>query len=139
MDCRTVTEKMNAWLDGELAPDAATGMREHVHGCPACAARLQELQALYDALGELPGPSPAPDLARDTVRAARELSAARPMAPWWGALNPFAKGLGMAALAAGLVLGVFLYSATFYQTAIASAAQNDTALTILTSNERDFL
>lgn len=139
MDCRTVTEQMNAWLDGELNAHSAARLKKHVRDCPACAARLHELEQLYNVLDELPGPPPAPNLANETLRAARELSAARPMAPWWGALNPFAKGMGMVALAAGLILGVFLYTATFYQTAIASAAQDDAALTILTSNERDFL
>lgn len=119
MDCLTAHRAMHAWLDGELPPEKARGMADHVRGCPACAARLGELSALFDALGELPGPGPAPDLARATVRAAAAETPAP--VPWFAALPALYKGTSFAAVAAGLFLGIFLYYSSPFGPTSASA------------------
>jgi len=139
MNCRTVEERLDAWLDGELDPAQARSMKLHVRGCPVCSAKLAELGSLFNALGALPGPPKDRTLAGDTARAARERWAARPLRPWFENLNLFAKGLGVAALAAGLVLGAFLYTATFYQTAIASASIETPGFVVVASTEGDYL
>jgi anti-sigma factor RsiW len=62
MVCDTWTDKIDAYLDGELPADAARALGEHLRGCPACAAeslsRVQLKRAVQIA-GERFTPDPA--------------------------------------------------------------------------------
>lgn len=53
MVCETWTEKLDAYLDGELPADEARALAEHLRGCSACAAeslsRVQQKRALQGA------------------------------------------------------------------------------------------
>ena len=52
-------------------------LREHVHECAACAARLQTFAAMAQGLGSMPAPTVPADLAmRTQARMAAELAAA---------------------------------------------------------------
>ena len=87
-------------LDGDLSPEGAAALDAHLAGCPACAARLSELEALdRDLARDLPVPSPAGLAARlaDGVLAAegRERSRRR---LWF----PVLAGAGALALLAAL-------------------------------------
>ncbi|MBU1002979.1 MAG: zf-HC2 domain-containing protein [Proteobacteria bacterium] len=139
MTCRHTEQQLQAWLDGELSPSLAHALKEHVRGCALCNARLEGLKQLFDAVGDLPGPPAAPELLGSTLRAARDLAADRPVSAWWTTLPTMNKGLSVAALAAGLLLGVVLYTTTFYDTAIASAATSVDTLTVLTGGQGDYL
>ena len=110
MDCTTLHTKIHAWLDGELVPAEARAMAEHVGTCRLCARRVRELTALFDALDGLPGPGHAPGLVEATMRAARAQTP--DTRQWWRSLPPLYKGAGVAAMAAGLLLGIFLYAAS---------------------------
>ncbi|MDR7537862.1 MAG: zf-HC2 domain-containing protein [Armatimonadota bacterium] len=57
-----VEQQLSAYLDGELTPDRAAEVREHLAGCAACQADLQALRAVKRLLGALRAPEPAPDL-----------------------------------------------------------------------------
>ena len=54
MTCDTVDRSLDAYVDGELAPDAAAAMRAHVDACPACARRVAERRALIRLVQALP-------------------------------------------------------------------------------------
>jgi anti-sigma factor RsiW len=62
MGCESWTEKLDAYLDGELAPDEARALGEHLRGCAACTAeslsRIQQKRALR-AAGQRFAPDPA--------------------------------------------------------------------------------
>ncbi len=62
MGCDQWTEKLDAYLDGELAPGEARAVAEHLRGCAACAAdglrRVQQKRAVQ-AAGQRFTPSPA--------------------------------------------------------------------------------
>lgn len=62
MACDSWTEKLDAYLDGELAPAEARALREHLRGCSACAAeslsRVQLKRAVQTA-GQRFTPDPA--------------------------------------------------------------------------------
>jgi anti-sigma factor RsiW len=53
MSCETWTEKLDAYFDGELSPDEARGLNDHLHQCATCAAeglrRLQQKRAVQAA------------------------------------------------------------------------------------------
>ena len=59
MNCEDTAERLSAYLDGELEPQAAARLREHLAGCPQCGARLRDLGELDRALDALEG-MPAP-------------------------------------------------------------------------------
>lgn len=56
MRCDQLADRFEAFADGSLASDAAT--RAHLDGCPACAARLAEAEAIEALLAsrEIPAP-----------------------------------------------------------------------------------
>ncbi|BBD07111.1 anti-sigma factor family protein [Desulfovibrio ferrophilus] len=139
MNCKKADQHIHAWLDGELAPSEARNLKEHVLECTGCQQRLDELQRLYNDIGALPGPPPTPDLIASTLLAARNVSIEKPVGSWWLALPTLNKGLGITALAAGLLLGVFLYTATFYSTAIASSTTSTDTLSVLIDGQGEYL
>jgi anti-sigma factor RsiW len=53
--CSQVLESLSAYLDGELAPEAAARVRAHVAGCDACARFGAGVRAVVAALRETPG------------------------------------------------------------------------------------
>lgn len=53
MSCETWTKKLDAYFDGELSPDEARALDDHLHQCAICAAeglrRLQKKRAVHAA------------------------------------------------------------------------------------------
>jgi hypothetical protein len=92
---RPDAETLSAYVDGRLDAAAAERLRRHVEGCPACAARLQQLAAVRTSLAAMPDVAPArsfrlrpADVERPSAAAARQTS------PWLKAMP----ALGAAAL-----------------------------------------
>jgi len=79
MVCETWTDKLDAYLDGELAGEEARKVSEHVRGCPGCAAesfsRVQQ-KRVVQAAGLKFTPDPA-------FRARIQRSVAPRRAPRW--------------------------------------------------------
>jgi hypothetical protein len=78
-----VTERLSAYMDGELAaPDRET-VAAHLRGCPACARHLEELRAVDAAARELP--LAVPDGYFETFRGSlrERLQRARPTPRRW--------------------------------------------------------
>ena len=46
MNCDTWQDKIDAFVDAELAADEARGFEEHLHSCPACSAETRARQQL---------------------------------------------------------------------------------------------
>jgi len=68
MRCEEARNELSAYLDGELGPQEADAVREHVASCAACREVLEELRATIDLVGALP-PCEAPQgLAADVQR-----------------------------------------------------------------------
>jgi anti-sigma factor RsiW len=96
MACREVQDKLSAWLDRELAPEAHDAVAAHLEGCAGCRRELARLRALEAALGELHAPEPTrvAEKVLDRLQASR----GRRSRSGWQSL----------ALAASLVLGIIL-------------------------------
>jgi anti-sigma factor (TIGR02949 family) len=71
-DCAAVLPLLEVYLDGELSPSEAEGVREHVARCSDCAADLDLARAIQDGLRALPELD-APPAVLDRVRAAARL------------------------------------------------------------------
>jgi len=93
-----IEQQLSAYLDGELTPEWAAEVREHLAGCAACRADLEGLRAVKRLLGALPVPEPPGDL--ETAILARVERARR----WWWLPRPRpAVALAAAALTVVLV------------------------------------
>src|SRR5579863_10214209 len=69
LKCPLESELIVAEFAGELPPDVALAVREHVAVCDICGARAQSLRAPYELIGSL-GSAPAPNVPdlRESVR-----------------------------------------------------------------------
>lgn len=97
---------LSAYLDGELDRHAEQRVAAHLAGCPLCAARFAELQALSADFKALPMASLGFDLAgviEGRLAAAPRSPAARPGRPWFSQW-PLAIGAA-ASIAAGVFMG----------------------------------
>ena len=56
MSCPSFQEMLSAYLDGELSPEEARSLEEHLAVCEDCRRELEELKSLVAALGSLPPP-----------------------------------------------------------------------------------
>jgi anti-sigma factor RsiW len=83
VNCEELTDLLHPFVDGELDLVRSLAFERHREACPACAAAVQELQALRGALAEPALYYRAPAALRDRVRASlrpagRTRAAARP-------------------------------------------------------------
>lgn len=58
MNCREATDRLTAYLDGELDPAASSAMRGHLRLCESCRLAAEDHAAIRDRLGELQRPEP---------------------------------------------------------------------------------
>lgn len=79
MTCERYRGSIEAFVDGECRPEEAQSLREHLHVCPACRARAEQLSALQELVHRLQSTETAPpDLWH---RIERRLGQARPAPP----------------------------------------------------------
>jgi anti-sigma factor (TIGR02949 family) len=93
LNCDTLRERLESYLDGELSEEDATGAGSHLAACAACRHQLEERQALRDFIrSRLPQAAPA-DLSASVLATAREFDRAgekdavteeTPLRVWFG-------------------------------------------------------
>src|SRR5215217_3965191 len=106
MNCAATRERLSAYVDGELPPDEAAAVAEHLTSCAACAleygAVLETVRTLREGLVR----HRAPDVLRARVRAAIRDERSAPAAPvrrTWGApWRAIAAALAVAVGSSGL-------------------------------------
>jgi anti-sigma factor RsiW len=101
-----VTDRIQAWLSGELGGQEASSLEAHLEQCPACAEAAAEARRLWEMLAEADptpaGPSIWPEVRRRTVGAGQADS-------WFFGTGSWARSsLATAAVAAGLLVGVII-------------------------------
>jgi hypothetical protein len=113
LTCHEIARLLDELVDGTLDPARASGVRGHARGCPACAARLAETEALVAAMAQLEPLEPPSSLwagIRGELDRAEAADAARPRWWWWwqGARKQLAWG-GAAFAGAALCAGVWIW------------------------------
>jgi hypothetical protein len=95
------TERLSAFVDGELSATEAAAVRGHAASCPHCAAAVADLRALIANAGALDAPEPPPTL---WPSIAGELDRRR-RTGWFSIANwrPFAFGAVAGAVAVALI------------------------------------
>lgn len=76
MRCCDVEERIEAWLDGELAPQESGSLARHLAECPACAASVAWAEAVRDGLRRLPRFEAPPALLAEIKAVARTAGSA---------------------------------------------------------------
>ncbi len=80
VDCKTTSQRLSAYLDGELPQAGAAAVEEHLRGCPRCAAELAALRGLSHTLEGLEGAAvPSGFAARVRRAAGAERASRRPL------------------------------------------------------------
>ncbi len=100
-----VTGQIQNWLSGELSQAESQALEDHLEICAACAAEVREARVLWDSL-EAGAVSPDGPSLWPAVRS-RTLEGADRSAWFFGQGRLAQSSLAVAAVAAGLVLGVF--------------------------------
>jgi len=62
LTCTEVQDTLEAYLDGELDADTSASVASHVESCSMCQDEIRFVQAIRDALHELPRPEPPPKI-----------------------------------------------------------------------------
>ncbi len=87
MQCDANTTRLSAYLDGELSPEQAAEIREHLSHCPGCASEIAELARLQRSLRSARTQfAPSADF-RSRIRKQIAVPQRR---PWWQRLVPAA-------------------------------------------------
>jgi anti-sigma factor (TIGR02949 family) len=94
MRCDDYRETLDARLDGELTPDEARDVDQHLATCPACAAEYASVTATHRLLADNLMRYRAPDVLKARIRGALaetgDTAAPRPVPratpPWWRSL-----------------------------------------------------
>jgi anti-sigma factor RsiW len=60
MECRQVQKRLSAFQDGELKPQERGKVSEHLESCSACCERYEEMERVWQALGDFQEIPPEP-------------------------------------------------------------------------------
>ncbi len=136
-----VTDKIQAYVAGELSGADAQSVTEHLTTCPQCAGEVEEARLLWAALGEVATSVELTNVSAWPEIQARTFGFERDPVLYGGGL--WSKtGIAAVALAAGLSLAVLLPTGSPQDTTVASedetlgssfwlSEQSDTAFTEL--------
>ncbi|MDN0077446.1 anti-sigma factor [Crenobacter sp. SG2303] len=102
MDCQYVRERLSGHLDRQLAPAEEMAIEQHLSGCPACQAALEQQRLARQLMREQAAQYPMPPGLAAKIRASLPKEpVAAPSAPvWWR--RPWL-GLSAASLSGALV------------------------------------
>ncbi|HOS42643.1 MAG TPA: anti-sigma factor [Armatimonadota bacterium] len=95
MTRRHVDEWYTAYLEGSLPEEARRRVDAHLGACPRCAAGLDQMRTLVDALRAVPAPA-APDNMAAAVRERLTRRAPRPLWPAWATAGALAAAIAVA-------------------------------------------
>jgi anti-sigma factor RsiW len=109
MHCRGVQRRLSAYQDGELKAVERERISAHLEDCPACRERYEELEQVWQSLGELREIRPTPGFySRLVERIERQQTVGLLERLRW-ALHPFPAALPTpAVLIVGLLVGVYM-------------------------------
>ncbi len=130
MDCREIKRKLSAYQDGELADSQRAQVELHLKGCPDCAAALQQLNQLWEFMGNVETIESAPYFW--TRFAQRWQERTQPKPSWRPIFIPFQKlsfsVLVIGLLVLGLAIGMFLGQNIYHHSQVASTVSAEQEL-----------
>jgi anti-sigma factor RsiW len=111
-DCQAIRSSLGRFLDGELSPAEAAGIKAHVQGCSACRQEVQALLSIAARLDAIVVP-PVPADSADAIMARVHATAPwrQRMFDFWQAWPPGMRIAAIGAATAACLIGVTLGSA----------------------------
>ena len=108
MRCHKVQMKLSAYQDGELEVKDVKQFAAHLEDCPACRRQLDELERVWQELGDLGDIAPDPGFYGQIVEKIHE-SQERPVWGWQRAFQLLsAQAFPCALMIAAILIGTFL-------------------------------
>src|SRR5689334_11831810 len=138
MSCAETRELLNAYIDGELPPDQAMAVSEHLTTCAACAVIYEQSLATVRTLREGLVKYRAPDLLRARVRSALRDEEERSVSSVAPRVRPGLR-LPWRTLAAAAILIVASSGITYVATRERPSAESSTSEEVLTSHIRSLM
>ena len=109
MYCEEARRKLNAYLDGELAPERSAFISEHLQACAQCAEELGRLRSLNRLLDAVPGLTAPEGLARAVrERTTRDAPERMVVLAERRAARRLVRVAAMLALAVGVLAGAWM-------------------------------
>ena len=113
MTCQDVRKMLNAFVDHELPAAKHERVTAHLAQCEACRETAARLETMAVLIGEARGPELPEGLSRRILVQARARLSEQPSRAaaffrWWNAEPSLVRAAGVAAVCAGLLLGLLL-------------------------------
>ena len=112
MNCKSVQNRLSAYLDRELGGDELLQMRAHMSTCRDCRAEVEGLRSLKSLLGGIQCPEPPADLAERLTQNIRRRSFEEPKRSFRMSAVMFAGVTACSMAATFLVYGIARHSST---------------------------
>jgi len=112
MNCKSVQNRLSAYLDRELGGDELLQMRAHMSTCRDCRAEVEGLRSLKSLLGGIQCPEPPADLAERLTQNIRRRSFEEPKRSFRMSAFMFAGVTACSMAATFLVYGIARHSST---------------------------
>ncbi len=106
--CDEVRSWLGAYSDGELDPERARLVRQHLRACSNCREELARLETIAAAVKQLPTPAPSPDFFAELRRTVRREVARRAATGWLGDRGASARASWRPRVATALVATVLV-------------------------------
>jgi anti-sigma factor RsiW len=114
MECRQVQNRLSAFQDGELKPQEKEKIGKHLQNCLACCERYEELEKVWQDLGNLKEISPQPGFYGQLANKIKEINEPRLLARFRWLFEFFSPSWATSALlVGGLLMGTFLGNVLF--------------------------
>ena len=115
MKCRQVQNRLSAFQDAELKPQDQEEVSQHLKSCSACRERYEEMEKVWQALGDFQAIPPEPGFYGQLVKKINKCNEARFPARFQrfqGFFQFFSPSLATASLLiGGILIGTFLGNA----------------------------
>jgi anti-sigma factor RsiW len=124
MNCTQVTDRLNAYFDGELPEEVAERVERHLEGCADCAAELEHIRELNSSLDLVSQYSGGEDFAERVRKTAEEQKRSATIIPFrlFTAARVRVAAAAAILVVAGFTLGA-LMSRTVAETRTADAGR----------------
>ena len=109
MKCSQVQKRLSAFQDGELKPQEQGRIDEHLESCPLCRERYEEMEKVWQALGDLREINPEPGFYGQLVKKINECHETLSPAGFQRIFQFFSSSWAMCTLLfIGILAGTFL-------------------------------
>ena len=83
MNCRKVSRRLSAYIEGNLSPKEISGFEEHLNKCVACQRKLADFKLIIQISGQLERQTPGPHFTNRLMCAINQLNSSSDVFKVW--------------------------------------------------------